>query len=65
LKYINELIAQGNKIKKVLFEIAIYSNGSVTLQDLYNLPLNEIKDIETTIEQKIKLDKNIKEKQLL
>jgi len=64
-KYNEELIAQANKIKKILYEIAIYSNGAITLQDLYNMAFDEIKPIEEILMEKIKSDNNIVSKQML
>lgn len=63
--YINELITQREKIKKNMIDLSIYSNGSIRLEDIYNLSINDITNIEKTILEKIKLDKGIKSQQML
>lgn len=64
-KYTEDLIAQGETIKKILVEIAIYSNGSINLTDLYNMPMTHVKMIEKVISDKIKSENNIKGKEYL
>ena len=64
-KYTDDLIAQGETIKKILVEIAIYSNGSINLTDLYNMPMTHVKMIEKVISDKIKSENNIKGKEYL
>lgn len=64
-KFTNELIAQAHKIKKTLAEIAIYSNGSIRLEDVYNVPIDQIKVLEEIISNKIKAENNIKTPQML
>ena len=64
-KYTDDLIAQGETIKKILAEIAIYSSGSINLTDLYNMPMTHVKMIEKVISDKIKSENNIKGKEYL
>ena len=64
-KYTEDLIAQGETIKKILAEIAIYSSGSINLTDLYNMPMTHVKMIEKVISDKIKSENNIKGKEYL
>ena len=64
-KYIDNLTTQSKNIKKILYEIAVYSNGSIKLEDLYNMPLEEIKPIEEILMEKLKSDRNIKGKEYL
>lgn len=64
-EYIDNLTTQSKNIKKILYEIAVYSNGSITLEDLYNMPLEEIKPIEKILMEKLKSDRNIKGKEYL
>jgi len=64
-KYTDDLIAQGETIKKILAEIAIYSSGSINLTDLYNMPMTQVKMIEKIISDKIKSENNIKGKEYL
>lgn len=63
--FTNELIAQSHKIRKTLAEIAIYSNGSIRLEDVYNMPIDQIKVLEELITNKIKVENNIKTPQML
>ena len=64
-KYTEDLIAQGETIKKILADIAIYSSGSINLTDLYNMPMTHVKMIEKVISDKIKSENNIKGKEYL
>ena len=64
-KYIDNLIAQGESIKKILAEVAVYSNGSINLTDLYNMPMTQIKMIEKIISDKIKSENKITSKEYL
>jgi hypothetical protein len=64
-KYIDNLIAQGESIKKILAEISVYSNGSINLQDLYNMPMTQIKMIEKVISDKIKSENKVTGKEYL
>lgn len=63
--YTDDLIAQGESIKKILAEIAIYSNGSISLSELYHMTMTHIKMIEKVISDKIKSENNIKGKEYL
>ena len=64
-KYIDNLIAQGESTKKILAEISVYSNGSINLQDLYHMPMNQIKMIEKVISDKIKSENKVIGKEYL
>lgn len=64
-QYIEDLIAQGESIKKILIEISIYSNGSINLTDLYHMPMPLVKMTEKIISDKIKSENNVKGKDYL
>lgn len=63
--YIEDLATQERKLVEILTEIAIYSNGAISLQDLYNLPFEQVNHIEKTLSEKIKMDRNISGKEYL
>lgn len=63
--YSDHLITQGKKLEENILELAIYSNGSITLDDLYSMPIENIEKLEKIIPKKIKIERNIKEQQLL
>lgn len=65
IEFTDHLIALGKSLRKTLTEIAIYSNGSFRLEDVYSLPSDQIKELEEIVSKKIKLERNIKEQQML
>lgn len=65
IQFTDNLIAHGKKLRRNLSELVIYSNGSLTMQDAYSLPIDQIKDLEEILSKKIKLDRNIKDTQML
>lgn len=64
-KFLDQLITQREQIKKNILELTIYSNGSIRLEDMYNLTSRDIETIEKSITEKIKLDKGIKTQDML
>ena len=64
-KFVDDITAQAKNIKKTIIEIAAYSNGSISLEDLYNMTLIDIKQTEEIISDKLKADRNIKNKEML
>jgi hypothetical protein len=64
-EYIENLSTQSKNIKKTLYELVIYSNGSLTLEDLYSISFEEIIPIEKILTEKIKSDRNIQGKEYL
>ncbi len=64
-KFVDDLTAQAKNIKKTIAEIVIYSNGSLSLEDLYNLTLVDIKQLEEILTTKIKSDRNVTGKEYL
>jgi hypothetical protein len=64
-KYIDSMTAQKNKIREDVIKLSIYSNGSIPLQDMYMIPVNEFSIIEKSITEKLKFEKGIKEQQML
>lgn len=64
-EYSNSLVAQANGFRKSLIEIAVFSEGAVTFADVMMMPLSQIRDLEEIVTKKIKLDKNIKSKEML
>lgn len=63
--FTRQLVAQGEAYNKSLIDLAIYSNGSVTYNDILQMPLNQIKMIETSVSNKIKSERGIKEQAML
>lgn len=63
--FVDNLITQSNKIQESLLETTIYSNGSISLDILYNIPIEQVDKIQKIISKKIKQDRNIKESKLL
>lgn len=64
-KYTDNLISLMDDLKEYLAEIVIYSKSSVTLNDLYNMSMSDIKIIEKVISKKLKQESNIKQNQYL
>jgi hypothetical protein len=64
-EYNDNLIAQAENLRRMLVEISVYSNGSINLQDLYNMPMIQIKQIEEIITKKIKSENNVTGKEYL
>lgn len=65
MEFAEDITAQGKKFEKTIMEIAIYSNGSIRLEDLYHMTLDSIKSVEKIISDKIKSENNIKGKEYL
>jgi len=63
--FLNNMITQREQIKKNIIDLSIYSNGSIRLEDMYNLTTIDVANIEKTILEKIKMDKGIKSQQML
>lgn len=59
------MTAQREKLEKSLLDLSIYSNGSISLQDLYNLPVTKLEPIQKTITSKIEMDLGINSKKYL
>lgn len=64
-EYNDNLMAQAENLRRMLVEISVYSNGSINLQDLYNMPMVQIKQIEEIITKKIKSENNVSGKEYL
>ena len=64
-KYTDSLAAHQRDIEKKLIDIVVFSNGSITLEDLYNSTFKSIELIWKSIEKKIKIEKNIKGQEML
>lgn len=64
-KYIDNMTAQKENLEKSLLDLSIYSNGSITLQDLYNLPSTKLEPIQKTLTSKIEMDLGINSKKYL
>lgn len=64
-KIIDNMTAQAKKIEETLLELSLYSNGSITLQDLYNMPLTKLEPIQKMLKSKIEMDLGINSKKYL
>lgn len=49
------------KIRKVINQIALYSNGSYTVQDLHNMTMEQVKEIQECMQEKGELEKQARE----
>jgi methionine synthase II (cobalamin-independent) len=63
--YTDKLIAQQKRIEQNMIELAVYSNGAFTYNDMLQIPAGQVKDIEDIITKKLKQDRGIKEQSLL
>lgn len=63
--YAHTLTAHADSFRKRLMEIAVFSEGAISYSDILYMPLTHIKDLEEIIAKKVKLDKNIKSKEML
>lgn len=64
-KFTRKLVAQGEAYTKGLIELAVYSNGSLTYEQILMMPISQIRQFETAITNKIKADKGIKDQAML
>jgi hypothetical protein len=64
-KYIDDLNKKISVFRKSLIELSIYSNGSISLETLYSIPISDLNDLDETIIKKLKSDRGIKEQQML
>lgn len=64
-KYTETMIAQQEKFKENLFDLSIYSNGSISLDNLYSMPLKDISILQDRLSKKLKQESNIKQNQYL
>lgn len=64
-KIIDTMTARKDKLENNLLELSIYSNGSLTPNDLYNMPLSKIETIQKSLISKIELDLGINSKKYL
>lgn len=64
-EYTQDLIAQAKIIEQNLLELVVYSNGSISYDSIINMPVAQVKKLESIITKKIKQDKGIKEQSML
>ena len=53
-QYTDNLISQIQNLKRYLSEIVIYSSSSISFNELYNMPVGDIKLIEEVLLKKLK-----------
>lgn len=65
IKYTDSMIAQQNQIKEGLYDLSIYGNGSISLETLYNMPLQDIYVFQNRLSKKLKEENNLNQTQYL
>jgi len=63
--FTKDLIVQQENLEQNLLELAVYSNGGLSYNDLLQMPLANINRLSKIISKKIKQDKGIQEAYML
>ncbi len=63
--FTKDLIVQQENLEQNLLELAVYSNGGLSYNDLLQMPLANINRLSKIISKKIKQDKGIQEANML
>ena len=61
-KLVDGLDQERKKVRKAINQIALYSNGSYTIQDMYNMPIPYIEEIKDEMSDKVEQEKQAMEK---
>jgi len=52
--YIHKLSEEGSKIEDYITDVALYSDGVITLNEMMGMPMNKIKAFEKRLSDKLK-----------
>lgn len=63
--FTKDLIVQQENLEQNLLELAVYSNGGLSYNDLLQMPLANVNRLSKIISKKIKQDKGIQEANML
>ena len=63
--FTKDLIVQQENLEQNLLELAVYSNGGLSYNDLLQMPLANVNRLSKIISKKIKQDKGISEANML
>ncbi len=63
--FTKDLIVQQENLEQNLLELAVYSNGGLSYNDLLQMPLANVNRLSKIISKKIKQDKGISESSML
>lgn len=63
--FTKDLIVQQENLEHNLLELAVYSNGGLSYNDLLQMPLANVNRLSKIISKKIKQDKGISEANML
>lgn len=63
--FTKDLIVQQENLEQNLLELAVYSNGGLSYNDLLQMPLANVNRLSKIISKKIKQDKGIQDASML
>ena len=63
--FTKDLIVQQENLEQNLLELAVYSNGGLSYNDLLQMPLANVNRLSKIISKKVKQDKGISEANML
>ena len=63
--FTQDLIAQSKILEDNLLELAVFSGGSVTYNDLLQMPVSQVKSLQSIITKKLKQEKGVKDQMML
>ena len=63
--FTQDLVAQAKILEDNLLELSVFSNGSITYNDLLQMPVGQVKSLQRIITKKLKQEKGVKDQMML